>query len=127
MYGELKMSENENKNEGQSCCCCKCWKTIFITIALLAIGAVFGHVMTVKHHCGMMGGPGGCCMKACWDKDKDGMEHHGMWGHKPLPPACKPGCMCPVCSKKKSCCAPVSDPNKPVCPMTEKGQGKDKK
>lgn len=64
------MSENEKKNEGQSCCCCKCWKTIFIAIALLAIGAVFGHVMTIRHHCCPMRGPGGdgYGMKSCWDR-----------------------------------------------------------
>jgi len=137
------MSENEKKNEGQSCCCCKCWKTIFIAIALLAIGAVFGHVMTVRHpRCPMMMGPGGdgYGMKACWDRgdrEREGSFEHkfrggkevygeqkGWFGHKADTGKHKPGCTCPICSKKA---AYLSDPNKASCPMMDKKEGKSKK
>jgi len=136
------MSENEKKNEGQSCCCCKCWKTIFIAIALLAIGAVIGHVMTIRHHCCRMMGPcgDGCGMKACWDREDDGeregMEHkfrggkevrgeqEGWFGPKDDTGKCKPGCTCPMCSKKA---ASLSDPNKASCPMMDKKEDKPEK
>jgi hypothetical protein len=131
------MSEDEKKNEGQ-CCCCKCWKTIFIAIALLAIGYAFGHCGAMRHR--------GCCMKgdghgmkACWDRD--GGEREGSWGNK----ACqgdkaygekkeygekkgwfghKEGCTCPKCMKKAG---GPADPNKTGCPMAGKDMGKDKK
>ena len=121
------MNENEKKNEGQNCCCCKCWGKIFITIALLAIGAVFGHLMTMKHHCGHMKGlwGDGHGMKACWDRDdrereggfehkfrereekEDYDEHEGKswFGHK----------------------ADLSEPNKANCPMMDKKEGKSEK
>jgi hypothetical protein len=139
------MSENEKKNEGQSCCCCKCWKTIFIAIALLAIGAVIGHVMTIRHHCCRMMGPcgDGYGMKSCWDREDDregeGMEHkfregkegkevrgeqEGLFGHKDDAGKHKPGCTCPVCSKKA---AGLSEPNKAGCPMMDKKEGKPEK
>ena len=64
------MSEEEKKHDG--CCCCQNWKAIFITLALLIIGAIFGHILTVKH-CRTMGGPcGDRGMKACWDRDAQG-------------------------------------------------------
>jgi hypothetical protein len=118
------MSEDEKKNEGQSCCCCKCWKIIFITIALLAIGAVIGHVMTMRHHCRNMRGlcGDGYSMKARWDRgDK---EREGSSEHKAVAGMCKPGCTCPVCSKKA---AGLSDPNKAGCPMMGKKEGKSEK
>ena len=135
------MSENEKKNEGQSCCCCKCWKTIFIAIALLAIGAVFGHVMTVRHPCCPMRGPcgDGYGMKSCWvggDREREGMEHkfrggkgvrgeqEGWFGDKDDTGKCKPGCTCPMCSKKAAC---LSDPNKASCPMMDKKGDKPEK
>ena len=108
------MSDEEKKHD--SCCCCKCWGRIFITIALLAIGAVIGHKMTMCHYGGMMGRP--CCgweMKGCWDRD--GAEHHNRWGYKAEMGMHKPGCMCPVCCKKA---ASMSEPNKAVCPMMNK-------
>jgi hypothetical protein len=136
------MSENEKKNEGQSCCC-KCWKAIFITIALLAIGAVFGHVMTMRHLCRpkmMMGPGGGYGMKARWDRGgrerEGGFEHkfrgekevrgeqEGWFGHKADTGKHKPGCTCPICSKKA---ASLSEPNKASCPMMGKKEGKSKK
>jgi hypothetical protein len=136
------MSENEKKNEGQSCCCCKCWKTIFIAIALLAIGAVFGHVMTMRHlGCPMRGLCGDSYgMKACWDRgDREregGLEHkfrggkevrgeqEGWFGHKADTGKHKPGCTCPICSKKA---ASLSEPNKAGCPMMDKKEGKSEK
>jgi hypothetical protein len=74
------MNENEKKNEGQNCCC-KCWGKIFITIALLIIGAVIGHIMTMKHcsHTRWLCGDG-YGMKACWDRG--GMEREGGFEHK---------------------------------------------
>ena len=134
------MSENEKKNEGQSCCCCQCWKAIFIAIALLAIGAVFGHVMTMKC-CPMMGPCGdGHGMKACWDRGErereGGWEHKFRGGkevcgekeewfeHKTDFGKCKPGCTCPMCSKKG---AFLPEPNKASCPMMDKKEGKSKK
>jgi hypothetical protein len=111
---------DEEKKHDSCCCCCKCWKIIFITLALLIIGAIFGHAMTMKGHCCMMGGPGGGWgMKACWDKD--GAEHHGWWGHKEEMGKHQPGCMCPMCYKKSACPA---EPNKAGCPMMGKEQGK---
>jgi hypothetical protein len=116
------MSENEKKNEGQSCCCCKCWGKIFITIALLTIGAVIGHVMTMRHHCCHMRGLCGDGMKACWDRgDREregGFEHKfregkevygeqkGWFGHK---------------------ADSLSEPNKAGCPMMDKREGKSRK
>jgi hypothetical protein len=39
-----------------------------INMENIKVGAVFGHVMTVKHCCQMMGPLNGCHrMKACWD------------------------------------------------------------
>ncbi len=108
------MSEEEKKHD--SCCCCGCWKVIFITLALLIIGAIFGHVMTVKHHGGM------CCnwgMKSCWDRD--GEERHGWWGHKEEMGKHKPGCMCPMCCKKA---VRPAEPNEAGCPMMGKEQVK---
>ena len=124
------MSETEKKNEGQKCCCCQCWKAIFIAIALLAIGAAFGHVMTMK--CCPMMGPwgGGHGMKAFWDRGErereGGWEHKfqgekevrgeheekGWFGHKADIGKCKPS---------------LSEPNKATCPMMEKKEGKAKK
>ena len=130
------MSENEKKNEGQRCCCCQCWKAIFIAIALLAIGAVFGHVMTMRHHCCHMRGPCGDSygMKACWDRgerereggwenkfrgEKEGRgEQKGWFGHKADTGKCKPGSM-------KG--AGLSEPDKASCPMTDKKEGKSEK
>jgi len=110
------MSEEEKKHDG--CCCCKCWKVIFIALALLIIGAIFGHVMTMRHHGCMMERP--CCdwgMKA--HSDKEGAEHHRWWGHKDGMHG--PGCMCPMCCNKA---ARPAEPNKAACPMMEKEQGK---
>ncbi len=139
------MNENEKKNEGQNCCCCKCWGKIFITIALLIIGAVIGHIMTMKHHCCHMRG---LCdshgMKAFWDKgDRDsegGFEHKfrereekedydehegkSWFGHKDDMGKCQPGCTCPRCCKKA---AGLSEPNKANCPMMDKKDDKSKK
>jgi hypothetical protein len=121
-----------DKNEVQNIC----WKTIFIAIALLAIGAVFGHVMTVA----MMGPWGGPGMKACWAKGD--RECKGMWEHKCRGGKeicgkekcwfgqkddmgkCKPGCTCPKCTKMRAC---MEEPNKPVCPTMEKRAGKPEK
>jgi len=120
------MSENEKKHESQSCCCCQSWKAIFIAIALLAIGAVFGHVMTMRHCCPMMMGPCGdnYGMKAFWDRgerereggwehkfrgEKEGRgerEEKGWFGHKG---------------------ASLSEPNKANCPMMGKKEGKSEK
>jgi hypothetical protein len=108
------MSEEEKKHD--SCCCCQTWKAIFITLALLIIGAIFGHIMTVKHCC-IMGGPWG--IKACWDRD--GAGHHGWWGDKDEMGKHKPGCMCPMCCKRA---AGIAEPNKAGCPMMGKEQGK---
>jgi hypothetical protein len=111
------MSEEAKKHNG--CCCCQSWKAIFITLALLIIGAVFGHILTVKH-CGMMGGPrGGPGMKACWDRDGAGRQ--GCWGDREQMGKHKPGCMCPMCSKRAGCAV---EPNKAGCPMMGKEQGK---
>jgi len=131
------MSENEKKNEGQKCCCCQCWKAIFIAIALLAIGAAFGHVMTMK--CCPMMGPwgGGHGMKACWDRgERERREREGGWedkcqgekefrgeqkgwfGHKDDTGKCKPGSM-------KG--ASLSEPGKASCPMMGKKEGKPEK
>jgi hypothetical protein len=136
------MSENEKKNEVQSCCCCKCWKIIFIAIALLAIGAVFGHRMSMKHHCRHMRGPCGYGygMKTFWDRDgrerEGSLEHKARWGkrvcgeqndefgQKAEAVKCKPGCTCPACSKKAGY---SSDPNKTGCPMMDKKEGESEK
>jgi hypothetical protein len=135
------MSENEKKDEGQKCCCCQCWKAIFIAIALLAIGAVFGHVMTMKCCPKMMMGPGGGYgMKACWDRgdrEREGSFEHkfrgekevrgeqeGQFEHKAEMGKHKPGCTCPMCSKKG---ASLSEPNKGSCPMMGKKEGKSEK
>jgi hypothetical protein len=138
------MSENKKENEGQSCCCCKCWGRIFITIALLAIGAVIGHVMSMRHHCchHMRGLCGGYDMRACWDKgdrEREGNFEHkfregkevrgereekGWFEHKADTGKHKPGCTCPICSKKA---AWLSEPNKAGCPMMDKKEGKSEK
>jgi hypothetical protein len=123
------MNENEKKNDSQSCCC-KCWGKIFITIALLAIGAVIGHLMTIRHHCCHMRGLyDGYGMKACWDRgdmEREGCFEHkfrgereeeGWFGHKDDMGKCQPGCTCPKCSKKAAC---LSEPNKAGCPMMDK-------
>ena len=121
------MNETEKKNEGQNCCC-KCWGKIFITIALLAIGAVIGHLMTMRYHCGHMKGLcDGYGMKACWDRgdrereggfehkfreereekeDYDEHEGKGWFGHK---------------------AAGLSEPNKANCPMMDKKEDKSRK
>jgi hypothetical protein len=136
------MSENEKKHESQNCCCCQSWKAIFIAIALLAIGAVFGHVMTMRHHCCHMRGPcgDGYGMKACWDRgdrEREGSleykfqgkkevrgEEKGWFGRKADTGKHKPGCTCPICSKKA---ASFSEPNKASCPMMDKKEGKSEK
>ena len=132
------MSENEKKHESQSCCCCQSWKAIFIALALLAIGAAFGHVMTMRHCCPMMMGPCGdnYGMKAFWDRgerereggwehkfrgEKEGRgerEEKGWFGHKADTGKCKPSSM-------KG--ASLSEPNKANCPMMDKKAGKSKK
>lgn len=135
------MSEDEKKNEGQSCCC-KCWKAIFIAIALLAIGAAFGHLMAMKHHCRHMRGPRGYGygMKAFWDRDgkerQGSPEYKAHWGKKVCGERndafgrraeagkCKPGCTCPICSKKA---ARSSEPNKTGCLMMDKKESKSDK
>jgi len=122
------MTENEKKNEGQNCCCYKCWGKIFITIVLLIIGAVIGHIMTMKHHCGHMRGLcDGYGMKACWDRGDRGereekefrgeREEKGWFGHKDDMGKCQPGCTCPKCSKKAAC---LSEPNKAGSPTMDK-------
>jgi hypothetical protein len=110
------MSEEEKKHDG--CCCCKCWKVIFITLALLIIGAIFGHAIAMKHHGCMMGRPcGDWGMKACWDKE--GAEHHGWRKYKDE--MHRPGCMCPMCCNKAT---GPAEPNKASCPMMGKERGK---
>ncbi len=132
------MSENE-KHESRSCCCCQSWKAIFIAITFIAIGAAFGHIITMIHmgHCCHMRGPCGDGMRACWDRDgrerecsferkfrgEDRGEENGWFEHKTDAGKCKPGCTCPMCLKK----AGLSEPNKPGCPMMDKKEGKPKK
>jgi hypothetical protein len=119
------MSENETKHESKSCCCCQSWKAIFIAIAFMAIGAFLGHKMTMMHHCGqMMFMNHPCCSMmrgACGGgygmERQCGFEHKGRFEHKFDTGKCKPGCTCPICSKKA---AGLSDPNKATCPMMEK-------
>jgi hypothetical protein len=124
------MSEVD-KNEVQNIC----WKTIFIAIALLLIGAAIGHVMTIKC-CPMMMGPwgGGHSMKACWDREGMGREcnwehkfqgekqvrgeQKGWFGHKAEIGKFKPGPM-------KG--AGLSEPDKAGCPMMGKKEGKPEK
>jgi hypothetical protein len=136
------MSENEKKHESQSCCCCQSWKAIFIALALLAIGAAFGHVMTMKHCCPMMMGRCGDnhSMKAFWDRgerEREGGwenkcqgekefrgEQKGWFEHRADTGKHKPGCTCPMCSQKG---AWLPDPNKAGCPMMDKKAGKSKK
>lgn len=138
------MSENEKKHESQSCCCCQSWKAIFITIALLAIGAVIGHKMTERHHCCHMRGlcGDGYGMRVCWDRgdrEREGSFEHkfregkefrgereqkGWFGHKADTEKHKPGCTCPMCSKRA---AGLSEPNKANCPMMDKKEGKSEK
>ena len=123
------MSENEKKNEGQNGCCCKCWGKIFITIALLAIGAVFGHLMSMKHHCGHMKGlwGDGHGMKACWDRD-DREEREGGFEHKFREREEKE-----VRGEHEGkgwfghTAAGLSEPNKANCPMMDKKEDKSKK
>ena len=138
------MSENEKKHDSQSCCCCQSWKAIFIAIAFVAIGAVIGHKMTImhmmycSHHMKELCG-GGYGREACWDRGQreceGGFEHKfhekrevggeraekGWFGHKADIRKCKPGCTCPMCSKKA---AGMSEPNKAGCPMMDKKEGK---
>jgi hypothetical protein len=141
------MSENEKKHESQNCCCCQSWKAIFIAIAFMVIGAVFGHMITKIHmmmyHSGyMMGGPygGGYGREAFWDRGgrerecsferkfqgRGECDEKGWFGHKGEMGKCKPGCTCPMCSKMA---ASLSEPNKANCPMMDKGkkEGKVKK
>jgi hypothetical protein len=131
------MSEDDRKSGIQS----QCWKTIFIAIALLAIGAVIGHLLTVRcPHCRMMGRCGdGYGMKAPWGKggptgrcefgDKLGYgrkfcDKQGKWtGCREKMGMCKPGCTCPKCSKKGAC---LSEDKKGVCPMMDKKMVKTK-
>ena len=79
-------------------------------------------------------------MKACWDRGErereDGWENKcqgekefrgeqkGWFGHKDDMGKCKPGCTCPMCSKKA---ASLSEPNKASCPMMGKKEGKPEK
>ena len=116
------MSENEKKHESQSCCCCQSWKAIFIAIALLAIGAAFGHVMTMK--CCPMMGPwgGGHGMKACWDRGE--REREGGWEHKFQGEKEFRGEQKGWFEHKA---ASLSEPNKASCPMMEKKAGKPEK
>ena len=115
-----------DKNEVQRIC----WRTFFIAIVFLAIGAAFGHVMTVK--CCPMRGPwgGGPGMKSCWDRGREcGWGHKFLGekgvcgkqksrcGYKSEMGKCKPGCTCPKCLKKAAC---TPDPNKAGCPMMGK-------
>jgi len=118
------MDENEKKNDGQSCCCCKCCGRIFVVIALLVIGAVIGHVMTIRHHCGHMRGlcGDGYGMKTCWDRGD--REYKSDFEHKADMGKCKPGCTCPMCLKKT---AGLSDPNKDSSPMMDKKEDKSDK
>ena len=132
------MSENEKKHDSQSCCCCQSWKAIFIAIVFIAIGAVLGHMITMMHLCchrGLCGGNYG--MKICrdrgWMEREGSFEHnyrhgreagdqHKDWSeHKADMGKCKPGCTCPICSKKA---ASLSEPNKAGCPMMDKEKGK---
>ncbi|MFA5252979.1 MAG: hypothetical protein WC454_10410 [Phycisphaerae bacterium] len=134
------MSETEKKDEGQKCCCCQCFKAIVLAIVLLVIGAAIGHVLTMKC-CPMMGPWGGSHgMKMC--SDKGGMEREcclehkmrgekevcgkdkGWLGQKADAGKCKPGCTCPMCSKKG---ADLSEPDKSKCPMAGKKEGKPEK
>jgi hypothetical protein len=138
LKGELKMSENEKKHDGHSCCCCQSWKAIFIAIAFMAIGALLCHTITMMHRCGHMKGLyGDDGMKACRDRgEMEGQgkfEHNSRQGnqacdqqkggseHKSDMGKCKPGCTCPMCSKKA---ASLSEPNKAACPMMDKKKGK---
>ncbi len=131
------MSEIEKKDEGQKCCCCcQCFKAIVMAIVLLVIGAAIGHVMTIKC-CPMMGPWGGHGMKACWEREREGgwenkfqeekeicSKEKGWFGQKTDMGKCKPGCTCPMCTKMRAC---MQEPNKPVCPMTGKKEGKPEK
>ncbi|MCX5632476.1 MAG: hypothetical protein NTW93_02185 [Phycisphaerae bacterium] len=135
------MSENEKKHDSQSCCC-QSWKAILIAIAFMAIGAVFGHKMTMMHNCCHMRGPcgGGYGREVCRDRDyreyEGSFEHKfqegkkvygeqkGWFGHKADMGKCKPGCTCPICSKRA---AGLSEPNKAGCPMMDKKEGKPRK
>ena len=125
------MGENEKKHDSQNCCCCQSWKALFIAIAFMAIGAVFGHMLTMMHlhYCGHhMMGPcgGGYGMGECRERgerecegrferkfqgekegygereEKDRFEHKGDMEK---------------CPKKAAC---VSEPNKANCPMIDK-------
>ena len=142
------MGENE-KHDSKSCCCCQSWKALFIAIAFMVLGAVFGHMLTMMHmmYCGHhMMGPcgGGYGREACRDRgerecegrfernfqgEKEGCGERGekSWlGHKGEAGKCQPGCTCPMCSKKA---AGLSEPNKASCPMIDKDkkEGKSKK
>lgn len=130
------MSEDEKKSEIQN----QCWKTIFIAIALLAIGAVLGHLATVRC-CWMMGRcGGGYGMRACWDKGrmesqcefghrfggkKKVYDKQGNWvGHKEKMGKGKPGRAYPKCSKKATS---LPEQKKAVCPVVEKKAEESKK
>jgi hypothetical protein len=130
------MGENE-KHDSKSCCCCQSWKALFIAIAFMAIGAVFGHVLTMMHlmccnHHNMMGicGGDGYGREVCWDRgEREGRGECGeksWFGHKGEAGKCQPGCTCPMCSKRA---ASLSEPNKASCPMMDKDkkEGKPKK
>ena len=128
------MSEDEKKDG--KCCCCQCFKAIFMAIVLLTIGAIFGHAAAMRHCRSMMGPWGGHGMKAycergerereCgWENKFEGekeicSKEKGWFGHK----ECKPGCTCPMCTKMRAC---MQEPNKPVCPMMGKKEGKPEK
>ncbi len=130
------MSENEKKHDSQSCCCCQSWKAILIAIAFMVLGAVIGHMMTMMHvrycHRGPFGAGYGYGMNVCRDRDdwrcegrfehkfrkgkEVGGEQKNWFGQKAEAGKCKPGCTCPMCSKK----AVSSEPDKTRCPMRDK-------
>jgi hypothetical protein len=143
------MGENEKQTEVQKCCCCRCWARILITIILLAIGAVIGHVMTMSHLCGhhhghhmMMGrccgwgGDKGECRERGEREFEDGRFEHkfrcaegwgergekGWYERKGDMEKHGPDCMCPMCTKMRAACA--SEPNKASCPMMNKDKKK---
>jgi hypothetical protein len=133
------MGENENKNESKHCCCCQSWKALFIAIAFMAIGAVFGHMMTMMHlrccgHHNMMGPCGGYGMGEC--RERGERECEGRFEHKfqcekegygeREEKSCEYKGEMGKCPKKAAC---VSEPNKTSCPMMDKDkkEGKSKK
>jgi hypothetical protein len=114
------MSEDDRQNESKNRCYCNCWKAIFIAIALLVIGAVIGHALTMNHygHGFYMMGPGyqGHAANACWARDG---QHQGWWGHRAYMGQYQLCCPCPIHSNKTACSTGI---NKPGCQMMEKGQ-----